>query len=239
MCDGGGGGGGDHRRPSRDRSPDCAASPPPGRSLASYLMQLSGSRSQSVLHMNLSQCSQPIVGCRARPLSSASAAGGGRRPSSERRNTPPSISIHLLSQRTMVNNATVSPLDLFPDAARFSPAHLLLLPWMTDVKTDQWNLNASVTVQWRPAATKRGSGQVQVTTEKQSADTKDFNRDFYDNWSNKKNRNVQTQSGLFIVSRAGRLKHVVSSQIFWLGKRKYSTTSNNKSCIQSKRLLQL
>lgn len=138
MCDGGGGGGGgDHRRPSRDRSPDCAASPPPGRSLASYLMQLSGSRSQSVLHMNLSQCSQPIVGCRARPLSSASAAGGGRRPRSERRNTPPSISIHLLSQRTMVNNATVSPLDLFPDAARFSPAHLLLLPWMTDVKTDQ------------------------------------------------------------------------------------------------------
>lgn len=239
MCDGGGGGGGDHRRPSRDCSPDCAASPPPGRSLASYLMQLSGSRSQSVLHMNLSQCSQPIVGCRARPLSSASAAGGGRRPSSERRNTPPSISIHLLSQRTMVNNATVSPLDLFPDAARFSPAHLLLLPWMTDVKTDQWNLNASVTVQWRPAATKRGSGQVQVTTEKQSADTKDFNRDFYDNWSNKKSRNVQTQSGLFIVSRAGRLKHVVSSQIFWLGKRKYSTTSNNKSCIQSKRLLQL
>lgn len=239
MCDGGGGGGGDHRRPSRDRSPHCAASPPPGRSLASYLMQLSGSRSQSVLHMNLSQCSQPIVGCRARPLSSASAAGGGRRPRSERRNTPPSISIHLLSQRTMVNNATVSPLDLFPDAARFSPAHLLLLPWMTDVKTDQWNLNASVTVQWRPAATKRGSGQVQVTTEKQSADTKDFNRDFYDNWSNKKNRNVQTQSGLFIVSRAGRLKHVVSSQIFWLGKRKYSTTSNNKSCIQSKRLLQL
>lgn len=138
MCDGGGGGGGgDHRRPSRDRSPDCAASPPPGRSLASYLMQLSGSRSQSVLHMNLSQCSQPIVGCRARPLSSASAAGGGRRPRSERRNTPPSISIHLLSQRTMVNNATVSPLDLFPDAARFNPAHLLLLPWMTDVKTDQ------------------------------------------------------------------------------------------------------
>lgn len=232
MCDGGGGGGGDHRRPSRDRSPHCAASPPPGRSLASYLMQLSGSRSQSVLHMNLSQCSQPIVGCRARPLSSASAAGGGRRPRSERRNTPPSISIHLLSQRTMVNNATVSPLDLFPDAARFSPAHLLLLPWMTDVKTDQWNLNASVTVQWRPAATKRGSGQVQVTTEKQSADTKDCNRDFYDNWSNKKNRNVQTQSGLFIVSRAGRLKHEKKT-------RKYSTTSNNKSCIQSKRLLQL
>lgn len=239
MCDGGGGGGGDHRRPSRDRSPHCAASPPPGRSLASYLMQLSGSRSQSVLHMNLSQCSQPIVGCRARPLSSASAAGGGRRPRSERRNTPPSISIHLLSQRTMVNNATVSPLDLFPDAARFSPAHLLLLPWMTDVKTDQWNLNASVTVQWRPAATKRGSGQVQVTTEKQSADTKDFNRDFYDNWSNKKSRNVQTQSGLFIVSIAGRLKHVVSTQVLWLSERKYSTTSTNKSCIQSKRLLQL
>lgn len=96
MCDWGGGGGGvliteDHHMTS---SPDGAASPPSGRSLVSYLMQLSGSRSQSVLHMNLSQCSQPIVGCRARPLSSASAAGGGTKPRSERRNTPPSILIH-------------------------------------------------------------------------------------------------------------------------------------------------
>lgn len=41
----------------------------------SYLMQLSGSRRQSVLHMNLSQCNQPMVGVRARPLSRASAAG--------------------------------------------------------------------------------------------------------------------------------------------------------------------
>lgn len=38
----------------------------------SYLMQLSGSLSQSVLHMNLSQCSQPMVGVRASPLSRAS-----------------------------------------------------------------------------------------------------------------------------------------------------------------------
>lgn len=41
----------------------------------SHLMQLSGSWSQSVLHMNLSQCNQPMVGVRARPLSRASAAG--------------------------------------------------------------------------------------------------------------------------------------------------------------------
>lgn len=40
-----------------------------------YLMQLFGSVSQSMLHMNLSQCSQPMVGFSARPLSSASAAG--------------------------------------------------------------------------------------------------------------------------------------------------------------------
>lgn len=38
-------------------------------------MQLPGSLSQSILHMNLSQCSQPMVGVRARPLSKASAAG--------------------------------------------------------------------------------------------------------------------------------------------------------------------
>lgn len=41
----------------------------------SYLMQLWGSVSQSILHMNLSQCNQPMVGVSARPLSSASAAG--------------------------------------------------------------------------------------------------------------------------------------------------------------------
>lgn len=41
----------------------------------SYLMQLLGSLSQSILHMNLSQCSQPIVGFSARPLSNASAVG--------------------------------------------------------------------------------------------------------------------------------------------------------------------
>lgn len=41
----------------------------------SYLMQLSGSCLQSMLHINLSQCSQPIVGFSARPLSRASAAG--------------------------------------------------------------------------------------------------------------------------------------------------------------------
>ena len=35
----------------------------------SYLMQLLGSVSQSTLHMNLSQCSQPIVGVSASPLS--------------------------------------------------------------------------------------------------------------------------------------------------------------------------
>lgn len=47
----------------------------PGSPVVSYLMQLSGSLSQSVLHRNLSQCSQPIVGVSARPLSNASAAG--------------------------------------------------------------------------------------------------------------------------------------------------------------------
>lgn len=38
-------------------------------------MQFSGSWSQAVLHMNLSQCNQPMVGVRARPFSRASAAG--------------------------------------------------------------------------------------------------------------------------------------------------------------------
>lgn len=44
-------------------------------SVVSYLMQLSGSLSQSILHKNLSQCNQPIVGVSASPLSNASAAG--------------------------------------------------------------------------------------------------------------------------------------------------------------------
>lgn len=41
----------------------------------SYLTQFSGSRSQAILHMNLSQCNQPMVGVSANPLSRATAAG--------------------------------------------------------------------------------------------------------------------------------------------------------------------
>lgn len=57
----------------------------------SYLMQFSGSCVQSVLHINLSQCSQPMVGFSARPLSRASAAGL-LTASSRRANTPANMS---------------------------------------------------------------------------------------------------------------------------------------------------
>ena len=44
----------------------------------SHLMQLSGSFSQSVLHLNRSQVIHPIGGVFARPLSSAKAPGSAR-----------------------------------------------------------------------------------------------------------------------------------------------------------------
>lgn len=86
----------------------------------SYLMQLSGSRRQSVLHMNLSQCNQPMVGFSARPLSSASAAGpiNAARP---RTNTPCNIADRKLAHSlTTVLNINVW---LYFLVMRFHPAH--------------------------------------------------------------------------------------------------------------------
>lgn len=61
-------------------------------------MQLSGSFSQSVLHLNLSQLSQPIGGVRARPLSNAFVIDVRERTSNV------NITVILLTQDLIVND---------------------------------------------------------------------------------------------------------------------------------------
>lgn len=112
----------------------------------SYLMQLSGSRRQSVLHMNLSQCNQPMVGFSARPLSSASAAGP-MKATRPRTNTPRDIADRKLahSLTTVLNTNAWLPRSALSSRP----------PRMTDAPAGQLDASASVTVQWRFAQVPR------------------------------------------------------------------------------------
>lgn len=87
----------------------------------SYLMQLLGSLPQSILHMNLSQCNQPIVGFSARPLSSASTAGLIK-PINARRHAALDMFAFKLNTHTGDNKRLYLLLGLFPCATRIQPA---------------------------------------------------------------------------------------------------------------------
>lgn len=101
---------------------DC---PPAVSGCFSHLMQLSGSLSQSILHMNLSQCSQPMVGVRARPLSKASAAGLVKLKTARRKIALRIFTLYLCSSSNTIrkNNSCLFH-DLFPHSKRAQPAPL-------------------------------------------------------------------------------------------------------------------
>lgn len=141
----------------------------------SYLMQLSGSRWQSVLHMNLSQCNQPMVGFSARPLSSASAAGP-MKATRPRTNTPCNIADRKLAHSlTTLLNINVW---LYFLVLRFHPAQ----PGWPTRPAGQSDASASVTVQWRFARVPRHylprKRQSSVVGEK-SADSRTGVRDYF------------------------------------------------------------
>lgn len=98
----------------------------------SYLTQLSGSRRQSVLHMNLSQCNQPMVGVRAKPLSRASAAGPVK-------NTRRNREMCILAPKRVTFYASGDTGQLDSVVFVYFPVFLGPPPPVNDVDANQWD----------------------------------------------------------------------------------------------------